>query len=57
MPIYEYICSKCGKEFEELIQHPDDEVKCPVCGSMETDKLFSLFARSCKGCETAGSST
>ena len=41
MPIYEYACEKCGDEFEELIFHDGDLVKCPACGSKKTRKLIS----------------
>ncbi|MCK4237066.1 MAG: zinc ribbon domain-containing protein, partial [Candidatus Krumholzibacteria bacterium] len=55
MPVFEYICSKCGSEFEELVRSPDEDVRCPDCGSREVEKLFSPFARSCKGCnESSG---
>ena len=47
MPVYEYRCASCGKKFSALIgmtAEPDDE-KCPHCGSAETAKLVSRFAR------------
>jgi len=33
MPMYEYQCSHCGDEFEELVSSstPDQEVECPSC--------------------------
>ena len=31
MPILQYKCPKCGKEFEELVKKYDDEVRCPEC--------------------------
>lgn len=40
MPIYEYACDKCGKEFEELI-FDDSTPPCPHCGSTQTHKLMS----------------
>jgi putative FmdB family regulatory protein len=40
MPIYEYQCSACGKEFEELV-FGDEAPSCPSCGSGETGKLMS----------------
>ncbi|MCH8125239.1 zinc ribbon domain-containing protein [candidate division KSB1 bacterium] len=45
MPIYEYKCVECQKEFE--IFHTSsglDSVECPKCRSKETKKLFSTFA-------------
>lgn len=40
MPIYEYQCDKCCKEFEELV-FGDDCPPCPHCGSNETHKMMS----------------
>ena len=40
MPIYEYACDKCGKDFEELV-FDDSAPACPHCGSGETHKLMS----------------
>ena len=40
MPIYEYTCTKCGKDFEELV-FGDDLPACPHCGAAETRKLMS----------------
>ena len=41
MPIYEYRCSKCANEFEELV-FGDDAPECPVCGCPESERLLSL---------------
>jgi putative FmdB family regulatory protein len=39
MPIYEFSCTACGKEFEELVgSHvgkQEADVRCPECGSKE----------------------
>ena len=34
MPIYEYVCRKCGHEFGQLIRSSGDEksLACPECG-------------------------
>ncbi|HKK34523.1 MAG TPA: zinc ribbon domain-containing protein [Desulfomicrobiaceae bacterium] len=40
MPIYEYVCEKCQKEFEEIVLG-DETITCPACGSRETTKLIS----------------
>jgi len=46
MPIFEYKCEKCGKEFEEIVfGSGDGEVKCPACGSSKTGKLMSCCQR------------
>ena len=47
MPVFEYRCQSCGRKFSALIgmtAQPDDE-RCPHCGSAETNKLISRFAR------------
>lgn len=41
MPIYEYVCQDCGKEFEELVFSHDERPQCPGCGSGATEKLIS----------------
>ncbi|MDR2696358.1 MAG: zinc ribbon domain-containing protein [Deltaproteobacteria bacterium] len=40
MPIYEYQCSACKEEFEELVSG-DAAPPCPRCGSGKTCKLMS----------------
>ena len=42
MPIYEYLCEKCGNEFE-LIVFKDDEPTCPVCGEKRPKRKMSTF--------------
>ena len=57
MPIFEYTCSKCGRNFEELVRSAGQKVTCPACGSSKIEKNFSLFADSggnCKTCSTSG---
>ena len=46
MPVYEYNCGKCGKDFEELIRTAADERKaeCPTCGSRTVSRKPSVFA-------------
>lgn len=45
MPIYEYLCLKCNKQFEELIRNKADEeeLKCPSCGARQLRKQMSAF--------------
>lgn len=40
MPIFEYVCNACHKEFEEIVLGGEQPV-CPVCGSADTAKLMS----------------
>jgi putative FmdB family regulatory protein len=44
MPIYEYACESCQREFEELVFRQDEVVHCPTCGSDQARKLMSIFA-------------
>ena len=43
MPIYEYVCKKCAKQFEVLSTSSRDiePVKCPECESPEVHKTIS----------------
>ena len=38
MPLYNYACNNCEHEFEGLYKFEDD-VPCPECGAMSTQKL------------------
>lgn len=53
MPIYEYICRKCGEEFA-LFQRvgAEKDTVCPSCGSKEVRKNLSSF--SCSSSSGAG---
>lgn len=43
MPIYEYKCNKCNKEFEKLVFAGDDkDISCPECKSREIVKKMSV---------------
>lgn len=46
MPIYEFNCEDCDKEFETLVRTSDweGEVDCPSCGSEKLEKRLSVFA-------------
>ena len=44
MPIFEYACKKCGKEFEALVRKNQDTPSCPKCKSEDLEKLISTPA-------------
>ena len=56
MPIYEYVCSKCGSKFELLkpISQADEEADCPQCHQPARRKLstFACFSISDSGIPT-----
>ncbi len=46
MPMYDFVCSKCGEEFEELVSAGDsDTPACPSCGSNKTKRQMSVPAK------------
>ena len=49
MPLYEYLCKKCGNRFEKIQRFSDPEIKeCPQC-SGEVERLLSAPAVQFKG--------
>lgn len=48
MPIYEYQCQKCGKQFEQLV-FGDESPNCPKCDSPKVGKLMSCCGFVSKG--------
>ena len=48
MPIFDYSCQACHKEFETIVLQDADRIQCPECGSDSVEKIAaSLF--SCTG--------
>jgi putative FmdB family regulatory protein len=47
MPIYEFKCKQCGKDFEFLCVRSDEGAECPACGAKDVERLMSTF--SCAG--------
>jgi len=43
MPIYEYSCQECGKQFETLIRGTETAA-CPSCASVNLERHISLPA-------------
>lgn len=44
MPIYEYHCAACGRDFERLVRG-DTTITCPACESRKVERLMSAPAR------------
>ncbi|MFZ2054171.1 MAG: zinc ribbon domain-containing protein [Candidatus Aminicenantales bacterium] len=70
MPIYEFICQKCGHQFEALVPLGGEKgVSCPECRNSGVQKLFSSFgiggggsrlktaSSSCTSCSSKSCST
>lgn len=43
MPLYEYSCTSCGKQFEVLMREGVVPA-CPTCQSQSVEKQFSTYA-------------
>jgi len=43
MPLYEYVCQTCHRQFELLVR-ASQEPACPECGSGQLTKLLSVVA-------------
>ena len=64
MPLYEYRCADCSKQFEILqrMGESGEGLTCPGCGGEEVQRQLSTFAASTASastaaeaaCETAG---
>ena len=55
MPMFEFTCKECSRQFEDLVTLAEmeaGEVVCPACGSRRIERGFSTFATS--GGDSAG---
>jgi putative FmdB family regulatory protein len=43
MPIFEYLCQDCGKNFELLVR-ASTAIECPSCNGKRLEKQLSVFA-------------
>ncbi|MFA5863602.1 MAG: zinc ribbon domain-containing protein [Phycisphaerae bacterium] len=58
MPIYEYVCEKCGKKFELLKSKmvKNSREKCPACGAIAKQQLSCFGVGSSSANLSAGES-
>jgi putative FmdB family regulatory protein len=49
MPIYEYRCAACGREFERYVATPSTAVACPHCESRKVTRRLSLVTLKTSG--------
>jgi putative FmdB family regulatory protein len=59
MPIYEYVCKDCQKEFESLrsMSQADAQIECTACGGENTHRKPSVCNCESGGKALAGSSS
>ncbi len=48
MPLFDFICRSCGKEFEALVMG-SSKPQCPECKSGDLEKQMSVFAHRSSG--------
>jgi len=55
MPLFEYLCQDCGREFEKIVPRHDSPADCPKCASVRVEKQLSVFAVSGSGSSSSDS--
>ena len=55
MPIYEYRCRGCGKDFEKYVPGAAAAVVCPTCTSGDITRKLSVFGLRSDGSPVASS--
>ncbi len=56
MPLFEYMCVRCGHTFEQLVRSSStQEVTCPRCKGTRVQKQMSSFA--VRGAQSRGTGT
>jgi len=58
MPIFEFVCTTCQGNFDELLRNVDAiaDVACPKCGSSQVKRKLSTFASKVAGSVSQGGS-
>jgi putative FmdB family regulatory protein len=58
MPIYEYVCKSCNKEFEAIrpMSQKDAPLECEKCGSKKVKRKLAMFYPHSEGKAIAGTS-
>ncbi len=57
MPLYEFRCEDCQKDFEELVRTGTETMPCPTCGGEHVHRLISRVAFSSGGKMTTTASS
>jgi putative FmdB family regulatory protein len=58
MPIYEYVCKDCEKQFEVIrpMSQADAPLACPACGRQQSRRKLAVFYAHSGGHAVAGTS-
>ncbi len=69
MPMFDFVCPRCGEQFEELVKKASEKVECPKCGCAACERQLARVAFSvdgnftsstgssaCSGCSTSSCS-
>lgn len=57
MPIYNYNCDDCKKEFEVFVKNSDSKTECTECGSKNVKRVYSSFDFNLKSSSPASCGT
>jgi putative FmdB family regulatory protein len=59
MPIYEYVCLSCKKEFEVIrsMSQKDAQIECEKCGSAKVKRKLALIHAQSGGSAVPGTSS
>jgi putative FmdB family regulatory protein len=49
MPVYEYRCRGCGKDFEKYLPRTSSDVACPSCHGADVMRKLSVFGMKTDG--------
>lgn len=59
MPIYEYVCPQCGRDFQKRVgfSQADDRQTCPHCGNRHGRRQLSLIGGVSGGSSSPGTNS
>jgi putative FmdB family regulatory protein len=44
MPLFDFRCRACGRQFEALVRPQDPAPQCPACHGADLERLLPIFA-------------
>jgi putative FmdB family regulatory protein len=54
MPMYEFVCPRCGRRFERLAGAGTQREDCPQCGAADAERVLSPVAPPARLVKSAG---